>query len=360
MPTMMITDREGLEELAQRLKVAPAIALDTEFLRERTYRAELCLLQIADAQGALCVDPLAVPDLAALHAVLGGAGVKVLHACRQDIEVLLPTAGFVTPVFDTQIAAALVGMPAQIGYAELVRRVTGRELSKAHTRTDWSRRPLSPEQLDYALDDVRYLLPIREHLVLELTRLGRMPWLEQELAELEDPADYAVDPQQAWLRIRAFKGLDPDRSRLAQTLAAWRERRADERNRPRGWILDDAVLRDIVVRVPRNLEELSGLADMQPAFIKHNGAELLALIESAQMPQGLPRVNSRGAPDPQKTALVKKLSALHQAVATEYNLPPEILATRRDLEQLADGQRDGAVMSGWRREVIGERLLAAL
>src|SRR5580693_5044996 len=143
---MMIINREGLEGLAQRLLHAPAIALDTEFLRERTYRAELCLLQIADAQDAVCVDPLALPDLAALRPVFSGPNAKVMHACRQDIEVLLPAAGFVAPVFDTQIAAALTGMPAQIGYAELVRRVTARELSKAHTRADWSHRPLSPEQ----------------------------------------------------------------------------------------------------------------------------------------------------------------------------------------------------------------------
>jgi len=356
----MITDREGLEALAQRLTRAPAIALDTEFLRERTYRAELCLLQIADEDGALCVDPLGAADLAPLRAVLTGPSAKVMHACRQDIEVLLPAVGFVKPVFDTQIAAALSGMPAQIGYAELVRRVTGRELSKAHTRTDWSRRPLSPEQIDYALDDVRFLLPVREHLVQELTRLGRMPWLEQELAGLEDPGDYSVDPEQAWLRIRSLKGLDPDRSRLAQSLAAWRERRADDRNRPRGWILDDAVLRDMVVRVPRNLEELSALPDIQPGFVKHNGAEILGLIENARMPQVLPRINPRIAPDPHKSALVKKLSTVHQAVAVELNLPPEILATRRDLEQLADGRQDGGVLSGWRREVIGERLLAAL
>ena len=358
---MMITDRDALEGLAERLTQAAAIALDTEFLRERTYRAELCLLQIADAHGALCVDPLAVTDLAPLRAAFGSAtSEKVMHACRQDIEVLLPAVGMVLPVFDTQIAAALTGMPAQIGYAELVRRVTGRELSKAHTRADWSRRPLSAEQIDYALDDVRYLLPVREHLVAELTRLGRMPWLEEELAALQDPGAYSVDPEEAWLRVRSLKGLDPDRSRLAQSLAAWRERRADERNRPRGWILDDAVLRDIVLRVPRTLEELAGIPDMQPGFIKHNGNEILAVLAAAAMPSVLPRINLRGAPDPQKTALVKKLSTVHQAVATELNLPPEILATRRDLEQLADGRRDGAILSGWRREVIGERLLAAL
>src|ERR1700733_10714173 len=357
---MMITNLAGLEGLAQRLMLAPAIALDTEFLRERTYRAELCLLQLADADGPLCVDPLAVTDLSPLHAALGGASVKVMHACRQDIEVLLPAVGFVTPVFDTQIAAALTGMPAQIGYAELVRRVTGRELSKAHTRTDWSRRPLSAAQIDYALDDVRYLLPLREHLLEKLTNLGRLPWLEEELTSLQNPTDYFIAPEEAWLRIRSFKGLDPDRSRLAQSLAAWRERRADERNRPRGWILDDAVLRDIVVKVPRTLQELAGLADMQPGFIKHNGAELLNLIEAAQMPAVLPRTNSRGAPDATKTALLKKLSTVHQAVATEMNLPPEILATRRELEQLTDGRQDVAVLAGWRREVIGQRLLAAL
>ena len=357
---MMITNLAGLEGLAQRLTLAPAIALDTEFLRERTYRAELCLLQLADADGPLCVDPLALTDLAPLRAALGGTSVKVMHACRQDIEVLLPAVGFVTPVFDTQIAAALTGMPAQIGYAELVRRVTGRELSKAHTRTDWSRRPLSPAQIDYALDDVRYLLPLREHLLEKIIHLGRMPWLQEELAALQNPTDYCIAPEEAWLRIRSFKGLDADRSRLAQSLAAWRERRADERNRPRGWILDDAVLRDIVVRVPRNLEELAGLPDIQPGFIKHNGAELLSLIEAAQMPALLPRTNSRGAPDATKTALLKKLSTVHQAVATEMNLPPEVLATRRELEQLVDGRQDVGVLAGWRREVIGQRLLAAL
>jgi ribonuclease D len=201
---------------------------------------------------------------------------------------------------------------------------------------------------------------VRAHLVAELTRLGRMSWLAQELAALQDPGDYSVDPEQAWQRVRSLKGLDADRARLAQSLAAWRERRADERNRPRGWILDDAVLRDIVIRVPRTLEELAGLADMQSGFVKHNGSEILGLIAAAAMPTVLPRVTPRGAPDPQKTALVKKLSTLHQSVATELNLSPEILATRRDLEQLADGRQDGAVLSGWRREVIGERLLAAL
>jgi ribonuclease D len=238
--------------------------------------------------------------------------------------------------------------------------VLGVQLPKGQTRTDWTRRPLSAEQMEYALDDVRYLLPLREHLTAQLERLGRTPWLAEELAGLDNAADYAVDPEQAWLRVRAFKGLDTDRARLAQQLGAWRERRASDRNRPRGWILDDAVLREIVARTPRTLDELAALPDMQPGVIKHCGAEILQIILDARLPATLPRLNTRPTPDPVKAALVKKLASLHQTVATELALAPEILATRRDLEHLADGRQDVPVLSGWRRAVIGEKLLAAL
>ena len=357
----IITQQPALSDLAARLEAAPALALDTEFLRERTYRAELCLLQLADAAGPVCVDPLALTDLTPLRAALTGAQtLKVMHASRQDIEVLLPAVGLVQPVFDTQIAAALAGMPAQVGYAELVKRVLGRELSKAHTRTDWSRRPLAPEQIDYALDDVRFLLPLRDYLGEQLERLGRSEWLAEELAGLGDAGGYSVDPEQAWRRLRALRGLDPERQRLARSLAAWRERRAGERNRPRGWILDDSLLRDIILRVPRTLEDLSTLPEMPSSLVKHCGAEILELIRAAELPAVLPGAAARSAPDPTKNALVKKLAAMNQAVAAELQLSPEILVTRRELEQLADGQCDLGVLRGWRRAVIGERLLAAL
>lgn len=358
---MMFTTQAQISALAAQLSQAEAVALDTEFLRERTYRAELCLLQLSCGGEPLCVDPLAGLDLTPLAAPLSAdTPIAVMHACRQDIEVLLPTLGMVRPVFDTQVAAGLCGMPAQIGYAELVRRVLGVELPKGQTRTDWSRRPLSAEQLEYALDDVRYLLPLRDHLVSELERLGRSAWLAEELTGLDDPADYVVDPEQAWVRIKSLKGLDEDRARLAQSLAAWRERRASERNRPRGWILDDSLMREIVVRTPRTVESLSQLPEMPPNFIKHSGQEVLQLILAAHLPEELPRLNTRPQPDPVKTALVKKLGAVNQAVAAELAVAAEILATRKDLEQLTDGRRDIPVLSGWRREVIGERLLAAL
>ena len=357
----MVTNPAALAELTARLAGARLLALDTEFLRESTYRAQLCLLQIADETGPACIDPLAVRELQPLAPVLNaGPPLKVMHACRQDIEVLIPSVGLTHPGFDTQIAAALAGLPAQIGYAELVRRVLGTELDKAHTRTDWSARPLSAEQIAYALDDVRYLLPLKEHLEAELARLGRSAWLAEELQRLGDADSYAVDPQRAWLRVKGLRGLDPARERLAQQLAAWRERRADERNRPRGWILEDALLRDIVVRVPRTAAELAAIPDIPPGLLRHCGAELVRLIEAANLPAALDAMAPRPRPDALKSALVKKLSGIHRHVASELDLSPEVLATRRDLEQLADGERDVAVLQGWRRAILGERLLAAV
>ena len=355
------TTSAALGEIASRLATQSAIGIDTEFLRERTYRAQLCLLQVSDTGGGACIDPIAVPDLSALAPVLGDPRVvKVLHASRQDLEVLLPIAGMVRPVFDTQIAAALAGEAAQIGYGELVRRLLGHELPKAHTRTDWSRRPLSPEQIEYALDDVRHLLPLREALTERLERLGRLDWLAEELSTLEEASGLGVRPEDAWRRLKGLAGLDPGRERLARLLAAWRERRALERDRPRGWILEDAALREIVLRVPRTPQTLAAVPDMPPGLVKHCAAQLLQCVREADIPDPPPPVPTPSRPDPLKIALVRRLGALSQAAAAELGLSPEVLVTRRELEQLADDRREVPVLRGWRREVIGERLLAAL
>jgi ribonuclease D len=357
----IVTTSAALAELGAHLGTLAAIGLDTEFLRERTYRAELCLVQVSASSDASCVDPLALNDLGDLARVLTAPGiVKVMHASRQDIEVLLPVTGLVRPVFDTQIAAALAGLPAQVGYAELVRRLIGHELPKTHTRTDWSRRPLSPEQIEYALDDVRYLLPLKGLLEDQLHNLGRTQWLTEELASLDDARSFTTEPEQAWQRVKGLRGLDDQRQRLAQELAAWRERRAIERNRPRGWILDDSALREIVLQVPRSAQALSGIEEVPSGVVKHCGDELLACVRAADIQDPPPALQGRLRPDPLKTALVKKLGTLNQAVAADLGLSPEILATRRDLEQLADGRQDVAVLKGWRRGIIGDRMLAAL
>ena len=352
---------DAVTDLAASLAESASIGLDTEFLRERTYRAELCLLQLSAGNDAVCVDPLAVTDLGALAGPLtADSVVKVMHASRQDLEVLLPAVGLVRPVFDTQIAAALAGFAAQVGYAELVRRLLGVELPKAHTRTDWSRRPLSPEQIEYALDDVRHLFPLRLTLEEQLDKLGRLSWLAEELAGLADSRALATDPQEAWRRLKGLRGLDSARERLAQGLAAWRERRAMERNRPRGWILDDAALRELIVRVPRSIAALQASAEVPEGVVRHCGEELLAIIAAADVPNPAPALDMRQRPDPARNALVKKLGALVQATATELSISPEVLATRRDLERLAEGGRDIPALQGWRLPVIGARLLSAI
>ena len=350
-----------MAHLAARLGAATRIGLDTEFLRERTYRAQLCLLQVSLPDEALCIDPLTLGDLGPFATVLADSAVtKVMHAARQDLEVLLPLGSVTRPVFDTQIAASLAGLPAQIGYADAVQRVLGKHLPKSHTRTDWSRRPLSDAQIEYALDDVRYLLPLAAALEQRLAQLGRLEWLRDELAALERTRFLTIEPEDAWLRLKGLRELDPGRIQLARALAAWRERRAAEHNRPRGWILDDAVLREIVMQVPRSAAALAQIPGMPAGLLKRRGEELLGCVRAAGIPDPAPPARGRPRPDPVKAARVKRLAATVQAVAQELNLVPEVLATRRDLEQLADGRRDGAPLLGWRRRVLGERLLAVL
>lgn len=360
MSPLPLSDPDAIATLAARLEAAPWIALDTEFLRERTYRPQLCLLQFAIPGEAQCVDPLAQAPLALLQpALTGGRAPKVLHAARQDLEVLWPEFGAVTPLFDTQIAAALTGMPAQVGYSELVRRVLGVELAKAETRTDWSKRPLSAAQLRYAIDDVAHLGALRDALGERLEQLGRMPWLEEEMQSLGRPETLFVDPDLAHERLRWSGELDPDRLRLLQRLAAWRERRAADKNRPRSWILDDAGLRAMVQRPPRSAQELAAIPDLAPGFVERSGPAILAEIDAAGLPAQLPPPASRPRPDPELQARVKRLGTIVQRRATELGVASEILATRRELESIARGGQDADVLRGWRREVVGLELLAA-
>lgn len=355
-----ITDSAALEAAATALASDEAIGLDTEFMRERTYYAQLCLLQLGSDALAVCVDPLALPSLDALRPLMAAARpCKILHAARQDMEVLAPAVGTVRNVFDTQVAAALAGFPAQAGYADLVRAVLGIELHKSQTRTDWSRRPLSPAQIDYALDDVRHLPPLREQLARRLEQLGRRAWFDEEMAGIADES-FVVDPEQAWLRIKTFADLDADRQRLAQSLAAWRERRAMSSDRPRGWILPDAALRDIVLQVPRDAAALQGIRELPDGIRANSGAQLLELVGAAAVPHPAAPLPQRRRPDTQQLEQVARLADISRRVAGTLQLAPEVLATRRELESLVRGERDGTLLRGWRRDVVGLELLNAL
>jgi ribonuclease D len=356
----LLSDDAALAALAAHLDESPWIALDTEFLRERTYRAQLCLLQLATPSQAVLVDPLADISPALLKGAINRTDTpKILHAARQDLEVLWPVFGPVGALFDTQLAAAFTGMPTQIGYSDLVQRLLSITLTKGETRTDWSKRPLSEAQLRYALDDVVHLAALRDALSEQLERLGRLAWLHEDLREFGREETLFIDPERAVERLRWSTELDPDRTRLAQRLAAWRERRAIEKDRPRSWILDDAALRAVVLRVPRSSVELATITELAPGFVERSGGKLLELIAASELPERLPPPAQRPRPDPAWMARVKHLGSIVQAKASELGLEREVLATRRELESIARGETTAEVLQGWRRSVVGEALLAA-
>lgn len=353
---------DDLALLASHLAHAPRIALDTEFLRERTYYAELALIQLADTERVALLDPLADLDRAQIAAVLNRPGqCKVLHAARQDVEVLLPWTGTpLTPILDTQIAAGLCGYGAQVGYGELVAKELGVVLDKGQTRTDWTRRPLSAAQLAYAADDVRYLLPLAAQLEQKLAQLGRTDWLAEELAGLTDPALYRVDPAAAWQRFKGIEALPPPEQLRLRALAAWREERAVLRNLPRGWVLTDDAARIIARAVPKTLDDLSRLDVMAPGAVEKLGPLLLAaLAATADQPTDGIVQRMEGRPDPVERERQKRLTDAAKGVATTLGLAPELVATQRDLRRLLRGEAVTAVFTGWRLSHLLEPLSSA-
>ncbi len=357
-----IVDAAALADTLGRLARSGRLALDTEFLRERTYLAELALVQLGDGALVALVDPLAGLDLGALASLLTAPGTtKVLHAARQDVEVLLPLTGApLGPLLDTQLAAALLGMPAQVGYADLVLRELGHALEKSQARTDWTRRPLSAAQLEYAADDVRYLLPLAERLEERLAALGRRAWLEEDCARLASPALYRIEPADAWQRLKGVESLPPAEQQRIRALAAWREARALRRNLPRGWVLADEGLRLLARHAPQDLGALRALGALPPTAVDKLGAEILGALESAR---GLPlegivqRHEQR--PDADEQARTRRLAAEVKAISQELALAPEVLATQKDLRRIARGEGAAQALSGWRAALLAGPLDAA-
>jgi ribonuclease D len=357
-----IRDPIVLGERVAAWPAAAALALDTEFVRERTYYPKLCLIQAAMAADIALIDVLAIPDGGALVGpLLDPRRPKLLHAARQDIEALLPlTRVPLAPAFDTQLAAALLGFPAQIGYADLVRELLGVELAKGHARTDWSRRPLSPEQLAYAADDVRYLPELSAVLAERLAAAGRSAWMDEESAALGDISLYRVDPAVAWRRLKGLERLDAATFDAARALARWRELRAMDRDLPRGWVLPDAAIHDLARIRPRNAVELSRIASVPPGTVARTANEIIAVIASATADPDAVAEEDLGRPGPDELRRQKTLQQRLKAIADSLGIQPEVLATRRELAALARGARELPLLSGWRRQVIGEPLLATL
>jgi ribonuclease D len=358
----LIGDESALRTLVGAWPPGAGIALDTEFVRERTYYPRLCLVQVSVADSLALIDPLAIADARVFVGPLMDPGrPKLLHAARQDVEALLPLTGTpLAPVFDTQLAAALLGFAAQIGYAELVRLVLGVELAKGHARTDWARRPLSPEQLTYAADDVRYLPALAALLDERLIAAGRRGWMEEESAALMDIRLYRVEPAEAWRRLKGLERLQPAVQHAIRALARWREQRAMERDLPRGWVLPDAALYEIAQARPRTREDLLRIASVPRATADRVGGEILkALSDESGVTDGL-IVDDGSRAGPEQLRRLKALQQRLLTIAGELEIQPEVLATRRDLTALVRGERDLPILSGWRRAIVGEPLLAAL
>lgn len=351
--------RDEAATLARDWAGVRQLAVDTEFVRESTYSAQLCLMQVSDGERVVCLDMLALGGPGPFAELLADPAVrKVFHSARQDLEVLNEHLGAVPgPVWDTQVAAAMLGYPDQVGYTQLTGAELGVTLPKDHARTDWSRRPLSDDQLNYAAADVLWLLPLAERLEAELARLGRLEWAAAESAALCDPALYAFDAAGAWRRVKGVTQLEGPALARAVALAHWREEEARERNRPRRWILKDEALIALAARAPADAAALADIGGLPPALLQRHGAQFLRLMKEAATtawPERPAPARLESAQDRQ----ARKLMARLREIAQQQRVSAPLLATRKDVEALVLGRRDLPLLQGWRRDLAGEELLA--
>jgi len=361
---MVIQTEADLAEFCSGLRDVSALFVDTEFVGEGRYYPDVGAIQVStDGQKAL-IDPLAVRDLSSLKALLTDPRLeKVFHAASQDLAIFYRLLGEpVAPVFDTQIAAALLGYDEQISFARLVERTAGVVLPKSHSFTDWLRRPLSAKQIEYALEDVRYLEPAYQHLVTELATRGRLSWAREEFAALEDPGRFTpADPRELYAQFRGAERLNAaDLARLRE-LVAWREETARAQNIPSGRIAMDLVLLELARRPRQSVAELREIRGLRANQVERFGKELLAAQD--RTPDGPCPPVKRAASLPAKyEPTVDFLTLCLRSLAAENEISSTLLATRSDLAAivLSGGRAKVPLMSGWRREAVGETLLATL
>lgn len=358
-----IATSEALAALCARLEGERFVTVDTEFMREKTYYPELCLVQLAGESDVAVVDAQAPGmDLAPLGRLLAKPDVvKVFHACRQDVEIFLLLFDAVPiPLFDTQVAAMVAGFGDQVGYDSLVAALTGAHIDKAHRFSDWSARPLSKSQIAYAAADVTHLRDVYEKLLAKLEKEGRLDWLTGEMAVLTRPETYRVDPERAWERLK-IRSNNRRQLGLAKAIAAWREREAQRVNIPRGRLLKDEQIPEIASLAPDDAETLGKARGISSGFANgRTGASLLAVIAEAKaLPDAdLPKPDRQREAPKASPALVALLKVLLAAVAEKNNVAPRLVASSDEIEALAlDENAPNGVLEGWRREMFGETAL---
>jgi ribonuclease D len=364
MPTITTTD--ALAAFCDRAARAPFVTIDTEFLRERTYYARLCLVQLAipgeDEDCAVLVDPLAEGiSLDPLYALLSDHGVvKVFHAARQDLEIFYVEGGVIpVPLFDTQVAAMVCGFGEQVGYETLVKRIARASLDKTSRFTDWSRRPLTPAQMEYALADVTHLRVIYEYLSTELDRSGRRPWVEEELATLTDPETYIVEPEEAWRRVKTRTNSGKFMAAVKE-LADFRERYARDRNIPRSRVFKDDALLELASTKPKDSSELGRSRLLLREARKGEIAEgILGALKRARnyTAEQFPEVDRSRESLQVNPALADLLRVLLKAKSEQAGVAQKLIASAADLDAISAGERDVHALKGWRRKVFGEDAL---
>jgi ribonuclease D len=358
-----ITTTEMLADACARLAAYPFVTVDTEFLRESTYYPVLCVAQMASSDEAVVIDALAKAiDLAPFYRLMANEAVlKVFHAARQDIEIVWHRAGLIPhPIFDTQVAAMVLGYGDSISYEQLVQRITGDTLDKSHRFTDWTRRPLSEAQLAYAVSDVTHLRDVYLKLSADLARRGRTDWVFREMEVLTSPATYQLEPEKAWERLKT-RVRKPKELAVLMEVAAWREREAQARDVPRGRVLKDEVIGDIATHAPITPEKLAHLRSIPKGFERSRwGTDIIAAVTRGleRDPKTLPRFE-RTATAPNGAATVELLKVLLRMISEKHGVAAKVIATVNDLDRIAaDDEADVPALKGWRRELFGDRALA--
>lgn len=360
----LITTTQGLEEAVSALAKSDFVTVDTEFIRETTFWPELCLIQMATPDHTALVDALAPGlDLSAFFALMADDKiVKVFHAARQDIEIIHHLGGLIPhPVFDSQVAAMVCGFGDAISYDQLVAKITGKQIDKTSRFTDWRRRPLSEKQLDYALADVTYLRDVYLYLKAKLEEQERSEWVNEEMAVLTAVETYDLHPDDAWKRVKV-RLRKPMELAIVQSVAAWREREARERNVPRGRVLKDDTIGEIAQQQPRDAEALSRLRTIPKGWERSaSGSGLIAAIQSALAiaKEDLPRLPKQSQSPEGSAAAADLLKVLLKLVTEQHGVAAKIVANSDDIDKIAaEGEAANvAALQGWRREVFGQKAL---
>lgn len=355
-----IDQQKDFEQACERLSASRILALDTEFERRNTYYPILALLQVANDQESLLVDPLKIDDWSPLKALFASDALFVMHSCSEDLEVFRTHLDSQPQqLIDTQIACAFLGKGDALGYANMVMAMRNVEIDKSETRSDWMQRPLTESQKDYAREDVRWLLGIHAELETELEELGRLQWVQEECAQLRDKYWQEPDVSSQWLRIKGLGRIDQRAWPLAYALASWREERSRHLDKPRGWIMKDPELLEISQRRPRSKSELMRVKGVTQTTLQRNSAQVLALTNADELP--LPALTPLPELDNNERGLLKRCQKIVNDKAEALSLSARFIANKQDLSELIHlnagrTEQAPALKSGWRFDLIGREL----